>query len=82
VPDLPRAGAGRPDCPHPDRIEGVCVVCGHCIHELILNGACFYCETTDLDPAAHSKKPVATPLIPASRLTRPKPPGGGEDDDR
>jgi hypothetical protein len=71
MPDLPTAGTGRADCPHPDRIEGVCTACGHCIHELILNGACFYCGTRDLDPAAHTKKPD---LIPAGRLTRRKDP--------
>jgi hypothetical protein len=36
-----------------------------------LNGACFLCGTTDLDPAALSpKKP---PLIPPGQLTRKKP---------
>jgi len=61
-----------PECPHTERREGVCTACGHCVHEVILNGACFLCGTTDLDPIALSpKKPPA--LIPADQLTRKKP---------
>jgi hypothetical protein len=38
---------------------------------VILNGACFFCGTTDLDPIAMSpKKPPA--LIAPERLTRRK----------
>ena len=55
-------------CPHTDRRDGVCVACGHCLHEMILNGACYYCGTTDLDPIALSPKQV----IPAERLVRKK----------
>ena len=58
------------DCPHTERREGVCVACGDCLHEVILNGACFLCGTTDLDPIALSKKPVEAPLVPPDRLTR------------
>ncbi len=58
------------DCPHSERNEGVCVACGHCLHEVILNGACFLCGTTDLDPIALSpKKPL---LVPPDRLIRKK----------
>jgi hypothetical protein len=32
------------------------VACGHCLHEVILNGACFLCGRTDLDPIALSPK--------------------------
>jgi hypothetical protein len=60
-------GKGDPDCPHVERQEGVCIVCGHCLHEVILNGACFYCGTTDLDPIAMSPK-----LISPDSLTRKK----------
>lgn len=60
------------ECPHTERREGVCTACGHCLHEVILNGACFLCGTTELDPIALSpKKPAA--LIPADQLTRKKP---------
>jgi hypothetical protein len=58
-------------CPHENRHEGVCTACGDCAHEVILNGACFLCGTTDLDPIALSpKKPPA--LIPAEGLARKK----------
>ena len=67
----PPPGPGDPSCPHLERLEGVCLACGHCAHEVILNGACFYCGTTDLDPIALSpKKPE---LIAAERLARKKP---------
>jgi hypothetical protein len=57
------------DCPHTERHEGVCAACGDCLHEVILNGACFLCGTTDLDPIALSPKKPPT-LIPASRLAK------------
>jgi hypothetical protein len=62
-------------CAHADRVDGVCTACGHCLHELILNGACYYCGSADLDPVALSPKP-ADPIVPASRLVRRKPPAG------
>jgi hypothetical protein len=71
VTEPPPAGPGRADCPHLDRVEGVCTACGHCLHQLILNGACYYCGTTELDPHAHSRKPIDPPLVPADRL-RPR----------
>ncbi|MEO8845950.1 MAG: hypothetical protein ABI591_14910 [Kofleriaceae bacterium] len=58
-------------CNHPERREGVCTTCGDCAHEVILNGACFLCGTTELDPIAMSpKKPPA--LIAADALARKK----------
>jgi len=49
----------------------VCDVCGHCTHEVILNAACLYCGTTELDPIALSpKKPPA--VIAPERLVRKK----------
>ena len=58
------------DCPHTERKEGVCVACGDCLHEVILNGACFLCGTTELDPIALSpKKP---PIVPVDQLVRKK----------
>ena len=65
------AGPGDPDCPHVERVEGVCVRCGHCDHELILNGACYFCGTTELDPVAISPKKSA--LIAPAQLIRKKP---------
>lgn len=59
-------------CAHAERVDGICTACGDCLHELILNGACYYCGTSDLDPIALSNKPVAPTLIPADRLVRPK----------
>ena len=65
--------AGDPACPHLERAEGICVQCGHCIHDVILNGACFYCGTTDIDPVAISpKQPAQPPVIPAASLVRKK----------
>ncbi|HEU0036006.1 MAG TPA: hypothetical protein VFQ53_35585 [Kofleriaceae bacterium] len=69
-PPRPSPGRGDPSCPHRERIEGVCISCGHCDHELILNGACFACGTTDLDPIALSPKRPS--VIPASMLVRKK----------
>jgi len=64
-------GAGDPNCPHHEREEGVCVACGHCLHEVVLNAACFLCGTTDLDGIAMSpKKPE---VIPVRQLVRKKP---------
>ena len=70
--DPPRGGPGDPACAHVTRVEGVCTTCGHCLHEIVLNGACFYCGTTDLDPVAMSHKPVDPALIPPDRLRRDK----------
>ncbi|HUJ58792.1 MAG TPA: hypothetical protein VLX92_09875 [Kofleriaceae bacterium] len=67
----PPPGFGDPTCPHAERREGVCVACGHCLHEVILNGACFLCGTTEIDPIAISPRPPA--LVPAGQLTRKKP---------
>jgi hypothetical protein len=65
----PAPGRGDPDCRHVDRDDrGVCVACGHCVHDVVLNGACFYCGATDLDPVAASPK-----LIRPEDLVR-KPP--------
>jgi len=59
------------ECDHRDRRDGICTACGHCLHELVLNGACFYCGTTELDPIAMSPKPVPA-LVPPDRLARKK----------
>jgi hypothetical protein len=59
------------ECRHSERRDGVCVDCGDCLHEVVLNGACFYCGTTDLDPIAMSpKKPPE--LIAPGQLVRKK----------
>jgi len=68
--ERPPPGPGRADCPHVERVEGVCVACGHCLHELILNRACYYCGATDLDPAALSHKDGPADVVPADRLRR------------
>jgi hypothetical protein len=60
-------------CHHTERREGVCTACGDCAHEVILNGACFLCGTTELDPIAMSPKRLPA-LIPAELLARKKPP--------
>ena len=66
----PPAGFGDPTCAHLERTEGVCTACGHCVHEVVLNGACFLCGTTDLDPLAMSPKPPI--VIPPNALVRKK----------
>jgi hypothetical protein len=71
VASKPPPGPGDPACPHVDRDEGVCLACGHCLHEVILNAACFLCGTTDLDPIAMS--PKKTDLIAPDALVRKKP---------
>jgi hypothetical protein len=54
-------GPGDPSCPHVARDErGVCLACGHCLHDVILNGACLYCGATDFPPPTH--KPAVIPL--------------------
>jgi hypothetical protein len=62
-------------CTHPERVDGVCTSCGDCLHEVILNGACFFCGSTALDGVALSPKP-AEQIVPAARLVRKKPGSG------
>ncbi len=57
-------------CSHPDLQEGYCPTCGLCAHEVILNGACFLCGTTDLDPIAMSPKKLDPAVVPVERLRR------------
>ena len=70
--ERPPPGHGNPTCEHAVREAGVCVRCGHCDHELILNGACYFCGTTELDPIALSpKKPSPeSSIIPPAQLVR------------
>ena len=60
-------GVGRADCAHVERLEGVCLGCGHCEHDVVLNGACLACGSTAIDPVARSPRPE---LISADRLRR------------
>jgi len=69
--DRPAAGHGDPGCAHVAREAGVCVGCGHCEHAVILNGACYFCGTTELDPIAMSPKPPS--VIRPEQLVRKKP---------
>jgi hypothetical protein len=75
--ERPPAGYGDPTCAHLERREGICDRCGHCQHEVILNGACFLCGSTDLDLIANTSGPTRSPekpaVIPASQLVRKKP---------
>ena len=70
MPEAVAPGPGDPSCSHVERHEGVCIACGHCLHEVILNGACFLCGTTDLDPIALSPKKGL--LISPDQLVRKK----------
>jgi hypothetical protein len=71
VTGRPPPGKGNPTCPHDVRDVGVCIRCGHCAHELVLNGACYFCGSTDLDPVAMSPRPPR--VIPPDHLIRKKP---------
>ncbi len=68
----PVTDAPAPPCLHLVRDDrGVCTACGHCLHDIVLNGACLYCGSTDLDPVAMSPRPpAAPPVIPLDRLRR------------
>ncbi|MCX5745077.1 MAG: hypothetical protein NT062_21530 [Proteobacteria bacterium] len=61
-------------CAHVTRVDGQCTTCGDCLHEVVLNAACFYCGTTDLDPIAMSPKlsPKPPALIAKATLVRRK----------
>jgi hypothetical protein len=57
-------------CSHPERVDGVCRECGDCAHEVVLNGACFYCGAEDVQVTV---KPVAeSAFVPTSRLRKPR----------
>ncbi|MEM9490402.1 MAG: hypothetical protein AAGC55_14745 [Myxococcota bacterium] len=62
-------------CPHHERVDGVCQACGHCLHEIILNGECYFCASRDIDGASVSPRSVDT-VIPASSLVRRRPDSG------
>jgi hypothetical protein len=58
-----------PDCAHAARDDrGVCVACGDCVHDVVLNGACVYCGSTEIDPIARSPRPPT--VIPPERLVK------------
>lgn len=57
-------------CPHVERVDGVCVACGDCEHDVILNGACLACGSTTIDGKARSPRPEL--LDPASLVRRKK----------
>jgi hypothetical protein len=57
------------ECLHPVRDDrGICTTCGDCIHDVILNGVCVYCGSTEIDPRKVS--PRQDPIVPADRLRR------------
>lgn len=58
-------------CAHAERKDGICVACGDCLHELVLNGACYYCGSEDIDPVAMSPKKLPE-LVAAESLARKK----------
>ncbi len=51
-------------CTHKDRAEGKCPRCGYCEHDLVLNGACYYCGETDLRVTI---KPADSDLVSLTR---------------
>jgi hypothetical protein len=60
-------GAGDPACVHAARLDGVCLSCGHCDHDVILNHACLYCGSEAIDGRARSPR---QDIIPLDRLRR------------
>jgi len=55
-------------CPHPERDDrGICTACGHCLHDVVLNGECVHCGASGV---AASKQTEGPPIVPASRLRR------------
>jgi hypothetical protein len=55
-------------CKHPEHEVGPCPVCGACAHELVLNGACYYCGATDL--VIDHKKDAPSDFVPVESLRR------------
>jgi hypothetical protein len=53
-----------PVCTHPERSEGKCPTCGLCEHDLVLNGACYYCGDTDLKVTIKPPQDNLVPLRP------------------
>jgi len=58
-------------CRHLRADGGRCQDCGRCIHDVVLNGACFACGETDLTVSV--KPAEAEQVVPASRLRVRKP---------
>lgn len=54
-------------CAHPKVSESRCQACGDCLHEVVLNGACYYCGARDIEVTV---KEPADPVVPADRLRR------------
>lgn len=55
------------DCPHLEVEESRCVACGACVHDVVLNGACYHCGATDIEVTV---KPAAEAIIAPDRLVR------------
>ena len=68
----PAPGPGAAGCAHDERVEGVCTRCGHCEHEVILNGHCYACGAV---PESRWNRET---LISAASLRR-KPPRSNDD---
>jgi len=54
-------------CHHPHRIDGICLSCGDCLHEVILNHRCYFCGAEGVTTTV-----VPADVVPASRLARGK----------
>ncbi len=54
-------------CPHGRPTTESCSDCESCDHDVVLNGACFYCGREDLELDIKKDN-----LIPVSDLTRPR----------
>jgi hypothetical protein len=55
-------------CLHRHRIDGICLACGDCQHEVILNQRCYYCGTQGVEVT--NKPKSAEALVPATSLVR------------
>jgi hypothetical protein len=58
----------RSNCAHLSRRDGVCIACGDCLHEIVLNGACYFCGADETEVAA--KPQAKSDFVPKDRLRR------------
>ena len=58
------------ECRHFEVVDSVCAACGACLHEIVLNGACYYCGAEGV--VVTNKPEPADPVVPLARLRKPE----------